>query len=114
MQKSNLRTGMWVKYRDGQYAIVLRDTKNGDLFADDGFMDFDSYTEDLKVARTLEPTDYDIMEVWQPKGCRCYYKFQESVSTLLWKRNSPRTLAFAEAEKILADHLGQNVVIKAG
>lgn len=116
MKKSDLRTGMWVKFRNGKMCIVLRDTNNGDLCVDgDGFMDFPAYTEDLKVINSNDPTeDFDIVEIWQPKYCGKYYEFEKEYCKLLWKRPEPRTLTFAEAEKILADHLGQNVVIKAG
>ena len=69
MNKSELKTGMVITYRGGDTAIVaLGHYERGDSFMDScvseftGFMDFDSYTDDL---RCIADKKYDVVEIHQ-------------------------------------------------
>lgn len=66
--KKNLRTGMVVEYRDGDTAMVLRDTPFGDvLVGEDGYLNLDELTHDLLCVGTPE---IDIIYVRKPKYAR--------------------------------------------
>jgi hypothetical protein len=89
MKKSDLRTGMLVKTREGNFALVMLNTEYEDCLVSDGGSNdrtwsmLDNYNEDL------QKSDYvgDIVEVYSSKFSN---KDRGSFSTLhrslIWKR----------------------------
>lgn len=68
MKKSDLRNGMIVKTRAGNYYLVVRDFDNGNhqssvLLRDGGFLELCDYSEDMKTLRGHEK--FDIVEVFK-------------------------------------------------
>ena len=100
MRKSDLKTGMTVKYRNGSLAKVLKDVNTeyyghqDVLFAGkNGFMNGDSYLEDLHAKMFR---DYDIIEIYQRPGECVILDFD--TSKLLWRREEVKKLTVAEVE----------------
>ena len=110
MKKGDLKTGMWVENREGNLYLVLLGTHEGDKIVRNGVEDALSYFNNDLTA--MSDKDLDIVRVYQPEITNALSL--DGDAKFLWQRPEPKTLTFAEAEKILADHLGQNVVIKAG
>lgn len=92
MKLSDLKTGMWVKFRNGYKAIVLKDyeTKNHGigLFAfEDGISFYSDYDENLKI---LSKNRYDIVEVFIPQS-DCLILDKENLISI-WKRKEKPVL----------------------
>ncbi len=85
MQKSDLRPGMLIRYRDGRRRLVL--SVDGDLmlFGNTGHNDLKSTQEDLTH---IKFSDLDIVEVRKPsKSCTMGSLFLDSsCSRLIWQR----------------------------
>ena len=90
MKKSDLRTGMLVKTREGNFALVMLNTEYEDCLVSDGESEertwcmLDSYNEDLQKEGMYVG---DIVEVYSSKSSN---KDRGSFSTLhrslIWKR----------------------------
>ena len=116
MKKSDLRSGMWVKYRNGGMHMVLLNSKNGyredDVLTDGkGWFSLKSYTDDLKVPTCKEN---DITEVWVAKYTINMITFSKENFDCIWKREETCHLTQKEAERILSETLGKKVEIKGG
>lgn len=90
MTRSELRTGMWVKHRNGEMSIVLKDTQNGDILAGQVWYPIDSIKEDLMSEYSMR--EFDIIEVYQPESNRAYVLKENAFDTdgkeLIWQRQS--------------------------
>lgn len=65
MKLSDLKTGMWVKTRNNDMYLVLKDYETecygtGAIYNEEGFKPFESYDNDMKC---LDGNSYDIIEV---------------------------------------------------
>ena len=116
MIKSDLRTGMWVKIRNGKMVLVLLKARNRCLEADvligeKFWHKLESYADDLKVPTWEE---YDITEVWLAKHTINMTIFSKDNFDCIWKREGTGHLTQSEAERILSETLGKKVEIKGG
>ena len=108
MKKSDLRTGMWVKWRNGKYGMFVEE----DILLKGGGNDhIQNYRDDLKNKNIAE---HDIVEVWVSKTGRNYISFNATVHSLVWEREEIQYLTQSEAERILSETLGKKVEIKGG
>lgn len=84
--KDSLKTGMFLKCRNGAKYEVLRDTPNGDvLMGEGGYNNFYIYGQDLKVAKSYQ-SSFDIIEVRVPNGKYQYdFSFWDAMETI-WRR----------------------------
>lgn len=99
--KNDLKTGMIVKMQNGDKAMVLLGTENGDIFCGDtNWGPFSNYDCDLK-STIADP--YDIVKVYQP----CDYKLDKSCELiLLWEREEENAEEeLNKALKIVKDRL---------
>jgi len=117
MKKSDLKTGMWVKVRNGdEMRMVLLNSKtscNENNVLTDGkrWRTLDFYTDDLKVPACAE---YDITEVWLARYTINMIAFSRENFECIWKREETCHLTQNEAERILSETLGKKVEIKGG
>ena len=124
MKKSDLRTGMWVRYRNGGMYEVLLDSKNGcregDVSTDGkGWFNLKSYTDDLE---SWMSEGNDIVEVWSAVVTSDMINFPMSFSFshyitgdrfyCIWEREETCHLTQNEAERILSETLGKKVEIR--
>ena len=114
MKKSDLRTGMWVKYRNDDMAMVLLNSKNScsenDVLTDGkSWRNLDSYTDDLK---SFIQKKEDVIEVWWADRTTDMIKFSEDNFGCIWKREEIQYLTQNEAERILSETLGKKVEIR--
>ena len=116
MKKSDLRTGMWVKCRNGKRMLILLNAKNkcreADILTDEKTWNkLESYTDDLKVPTCEE---HDITEVWLAKYTINMITFSKENFYCIWEREEIQYLPQKEAERILSETLGKKVEIKGG
>lgn len=98
MRKSDLKTGMWVENRLGKKALVLLNTKNGDIVSGPEIWGrLDNYSEDLV---TSHDRDGDIMKVYQPIYVSGYYNHEKyDDMELVKKRKELVTVTLEEIAK---------------
>lgn len=91
--KNDLKDGMVVKTREGNYYLVC-----GDLFIRDmGFLEINTYNNDLTNKLSIEE---DIVAVYGKIYTLCALKNIE-YNTVLWKREEAKEMTIAEIEKEL-------------
>ena len=99
MKKSDLKTGMIVKYRSGNYRTVFKDTAfDCDFLAGGGtFNDLCHYDDNLlnDKQRCL-----DIMEIYSPSSKADIMRFYNLGKTI-WTRHETKKLTVSEIEVIL-------------
>lgn len=85
MQKSDLKPGMLIHYRDGRRRLVLDVDGDLMLIGNTGYNDLKSTQKDLTH---IESSDLDIVEVRKPsKGCTMGSLFIDNdCSRLIWRR----------------------------
>jgi hypothetical protein len=94
--KSDLKTGMFVKYRKGSYRMVL-----GDIITGDGWMSLNELRDDLSEGNTSMGT-LDVMSVYVTKSNRAIGEyFKGNGLTLIWERTE-QTPAQKEMEVLQA------------
>lgn len=105
--KETLKTGEFVRMRNGDVALVMRDTvKESDYFmlmSDEKWYVLQDYTDDLKYKYTSEKAR-DIMEVITPEFNLAFlsnWKHEVSVGTVRWKREEKKKMTVAEIAKAL-------------
>ena len=113
MKKSDLRTGMWVRYRNGGLYEVSLDSKKGcregDVSTDDkGWFNLKSYTDDLE---SWMSEGNDIVEVWLAGVTTGMINFSEDRFYCIWEREEIQHLPRKEAEEIISESLGKKVKI---
>ena len=106
--KSDLKTGMVVKLRDGDFYLVYGER----LFSDYGYREIDNYNEDL--THTFGGDRCDIVEVYDVNNYASGLKdILDHPGTLIWSREpNEREISSEEAFKILKEHYGCDVKIK--
>lgn len=73
MKLSDLKTGMWVKLRNGDMCLFLKDYETmyygtgAFVCIDGGFSSYSEYLDDMKH-KNMEHNCLDIVEVFKPKG----------------------------------------------
>jgi hypothetical protein len=116
MKKSDLKTGMWVEYRDGKKACVMVGTdatvKLGgateNIITDgDTWLSLKCLTDDLMGENNSERID--IMKVYRPNTPMDCYAGKRL--TLIWEREESIEMTLEEACKILRDTMGKPVKI---
>lgn len=86
MKKSDLRTGMWIEKRDGNKAIILLNTKNGNIYSGENtWGEISNYNEDLKNSFSAT---HDILKVYQPTSNYAYWNFDKDKLKLIWERET--------------------------
>ena len=104
--KSDLKTGMRVRYRNGGIRLVLRDTPLGELVVLDkpdhnGISTHNNlnvgYTNDLRCRSDENAADLDIVAVYKPT---LVYKILDlrHEGDLIWERKEPKRLTLEELE----------------
>jgi hypothetical protein len=96
LKKCDLKTGMGVifrhkNYKDNIYYVALN-TPNGDILVDTstkGYMELDSYTDDLLYSRGYSNKEWDIVEVFDIPTNRCLFN---NVGNTLWQRPVAETV----------------------
>jgi hypothetical protein len=81
--KSDLRTGMWVEYADGQQRMVLLNTEKGDILITDKFIDINNlrmYNNDLTIKIEGKAT--------QELNINKIYNFDKT--EILWEREKEK------------------------
>ena len=97
MTKDELKTGYVVQRRNGSYALVIKDSFDGDKFiaVDNDFkcLTFDRYANNLIFDGE---TKWDIMKVFKSWDLTITFRYlsdkQYDKLTLLWTRESPKEL----------------------
>ena len=100
MKKSDLKTGMRVRFKNGRIYIVIRDYDTASyghqdvLFVNDfGFMVGSDYGEDL----LYRDDDYSVSEVYASPS-DSYFLDLERKGRLLWERQEPKEMTLADIE----------------
>ncbi len=98
MRKSDLKTGMWVENRNGAIAIVLLNTKDGDIFSGTNVWGpLKDYNDGLSCTCG---SDFDIIRIYQPKSNYGYYNYEKHERLrLIWERKEPVTVTLEEIAK---------------
>ena len=107
MQKSDLKSGMSVKLRNGEKGLIV-DVNNIKIiqYVDDWDNLNASYTTDLKYSSNSNLAGYDIMEVYRILNYDCVIR--ENLckpENLIWKRKEVTELTMQE----IADKFGVDV-----
>lgn len=102
MKLNDLKTGMWVKTRNGDMSLVMRDhvsiSSSDGIFIDKcGFFEFKEYNDDMT---DREFTEYDIIEVFIPDLEKCSLNGVGLIS--IWKRKQKPELTSFEKEFLKA------------
>ena len=109
MKKSDLKTGMWVEYKDGDKRMVLLGTTHGDFLCDKCLTcDLRSFEDDLSCASS----DLNIVKVYQPIAKNDYMDKNSSTQKkyIIWERTEPTKMTVEEIQ----EKLGYKVEIVEG
>jgi hypothetical protein len=108
MKKSDLKTGMWVEYRNGIKRLVALNTRWGDVLVGfDGNACLGNFKESLEHEFLK---DMDIVKVYEPYGAN--YILKPEKSSVIWERTpQPIEMTLEEACKKLRDTMGKPVKI---
>lgn len=101
MTKSDLKTGMIVKYRNSKIRMVMKDTSHPEkdvLIGSDGWMPLYEYTEDLRCTGSV--VAMDIMYVYEVPSliyiftnftniCRLDDNYIDRYGVVIWEREEP-------------------------
>lgn len=100
--KKDLRTGMLVETRNGDIAMVLLGTANGDIISGGTWADLEEYSDDLLKSSFEE--EGDITKVYQPIYNPDYleYGISKELANLVWERPVEKTKEQIEREAIQA------------
>lgn len=87
MKKNELESGMWVKTRNGEWYMVIKNSKWEALVNDGGWNRLSDYSEDMTMTPDYEDEEcsiFDIMQVFigNPGDCYSYYVLGQ----LIWER----------------------------
>ena len=107
MKKSELKTGMWVEYRNGKKVIVLLNTKGGDVLAGGGrWNTLDYYDENLNCSFSSK---CDIISAYI-HGCSADALTFEGAFKI-WQREEVIEMTLQEACKKLRELTGKPIKI---
>jgi hypothetical protein len=106
MKKSDLKTGMWVEYEDGEKACVMLGTKEKDiLISDKSWLPLNAVRNDLSSSPRCS-----IVKVYEAKNTMSMFNGEHL--KLLWEREpQPIEMTLEEACKKLRDTMGKPVKI---
>lgn len=83
MNKSDLKTGMWVENEKEEKGMVIFGTKDGDIISGKNLWSpLSEYDENLKGKNG----NTNIVKVYQPTAVCYYFNFDKYNSDLLWER----------------------------
>ena len=86
MNKSELKTGMWIICENGDSGMILLDTNNGDITSGiNNWCPLNNYDENLE--QTIHYDGYDdIIKVIQPTNNKDYYNINDKYADykVLW------------------------------
>jgi len=100
--KSDLETGMVVENRNGNKALVLLDTQNGDILSGTNLWgSLENYNKNLEDKDG--DTDYDIVKIYQPQHNRSYYHLQDL--DIIWEREESTEMTMEEVCKALGKQI---------
>jgi hypothetical protein len=107
MKKSELKTGMWVEYEDGEKACVMLGTKEKDiLISDENWLGLNAVMDDL----SSRSTNCSIIKVYEAKNTMSMFNGEHL--KLLWEREPEIIeMTLEEACKKLRDTMGKPVKI---
>ena len=95
MKKSELKTGMWLKRRNGDLAMVLLNTENGDICSGiETWYPLDHTNEDLTDKYDVQ---FDIVKIMQPLSNHSYYNYDEH--NVIWERGGVAFVKIVQALK---------------
>lgn len=82
--KSDLKTGMWVEYRNGDKRMAVIDSINGDVFvSSEGYICIKDYNNNLTIETYQR--DLDVVKVFKPKTFCSMYR--GDYLELIWQRS---------------------------
>lgn len=107
MVKSDLKSGMVIKMRNGVMLLLIE--KGGALFgvSERVIISTVNYNEDM----TCNFSDLDIVKVYNPPIEKVLDPSQEWDEYLVWSRDDTREITAEEAFRILKEHYGCDVKI---
>lgn len=110
MKKSDLKTGMWVEYRDGEKRMVALDVKGyGDILGGNGgWGTISAYLEDLICPLN---NDCDIVKIYDTNYIGQINQFPTDVKPIWEREPEPIEMTLEEACKKLRDTMGKPVKI---
>ena len=113
MKLSNLKTGMIVRYRNGELRLVLRDVSNfeGDsIVGRFSWNTLSNYNEDMKC-KIYNSRELDIVEVYEPLSVfisitdifesKKFNVDNINLYTCIWEEEKPVEITINEIEEIL-------------
>lgn len=114
--KDMLKTGMRVKYRNGEIRIILLGTDNdGDVLINNEhwywLREFDNDLIYTSSFSTFNPSSFDIIEVYEQPFVPTEILDPSKCGELIWKRKEPRKMTKAEAEKYISEHMEETIII---
>lgn len=102
MTKEKLKTGMILEFMGGEIAMVLLDTKNGDIVSGDTWFPLKDYTNSEMFENKANSTS--VKRVCQPES-NADFLYEKSLNIrdreIVWERNSKKEMTIAEIEKEL-------------
>jgi len=93
MIKQELKTGMILEFNNGDKAMVLLNTNNGDIFSGDTWSTLDSFNDNLEFKKDTNFTY--VIKIYQPKNNIDY--LQKGINTsflscnLIWEKSNYKT-----------------------
>lgn len=102
MKLSDLKTGMWVKTRNNDMYLVLKDYETkmygkGVICTENGFMPFKRYHNDMKC---IDDNSFDIVEVFEVAAS--FYVLNKNKLISIWKEKVIPKLTSLEMEFLKA------------
>ena len=105
MQKSDLKSGMSVKLRNGQIGFIVDVFGEKIIQYEKNWTDLEQYNQDLRVA-TTNCDEWDIMEVYTILSYDCVIRKNLcKPENLIWKRKEVTELTMQE----IADKFGISI-----
>jgi hypothetical protein len=113
MKKSDLKTGMWVEFRDGRKAMVLLGTNDGDIVSStETWFPINSNLDENLNSKLPFSNSVNVVKVYQPTSNRGYFNEKVIEMELIWEREpQPIEMTLEEACKKLRDTMGKPVKI---
>ena len=106
MKKQELKTGMLVETRIGNFGLVMLDTPNGDIIAGDGtnycreWYSLENMNDDL-TNKNVTVTESDVVRVYGMGYNIEAASFSTKFRLLLWERQEEVVMTIEEIEKKL-------------
>lgn len=115
MKKSDLKTGMMVKLKNGDLVHVLRNLSNSkDLLKnlkDGSTIELDMYLDSLEPIKHIIPEGYEIVKVYNPNPFQMLNEKEIDNMEVIYPRKAIKSIEKDEALSILKEHFGCDVEI---